>query len=62
MNDNVKITKEKFVTFVRMRQLGFINTTDIKRGAKLTRLTEDEYVEIIQNYTKYVDMYFENKK
>lgn len=62
MNDNVKITKEKFVTFVRMRQLGFINTTDIKRGAKLTRLTEDEYVEIIQNYTKYTDMYFENKK
>ena len=58
----MNITKEKFLAFVRLQQLGVMNMTDIERGAKLTHLTEDEYEEIMWNYTKYKDMYIKNKK
>ena len=58
----MNITKEKFMAFVRLQQLDVMNMTDIERGAKLTHLTEDEYEEIMWNYTKYKDMYIKNKK
>ena len=58
----MNITKEKFLAFVWLQQLGVMNMTDIERGAKLTHLTEDEYEEIMWNYTKYKDMYIKNKK
>ena len=58
----MNITKEKFLAFVRLQHSGIINMTDIVRGAKLTHLTEDEYEEIMWNYTKYEDMYIKNQK
>ena len=56
----MNITKEKFLAFVRLQHSGIINMTDIVRGAKLTHLTEDEYEEIMWNYTKYENMYIKN--
>lgn len=58
----MNITKEKFLAFVRLQHSGIINMTDIVRGAKLTHLTEDEYEEIMWNYTKYEDMYIKKQK
>lgn len=47
------ITKEKFLAYVRVQNSGLINMTDIDRGTKLSHLTEDEYMDIIWNYSKY---------
>ena len=49
----IMITKEKFLAYVRVQNSGLINMTDIDRGTKLSHLTEDEYMDIIWNYTKY---------
>lgn len=56
----MNITKEKFLAFVRLQHSGVINMTDIVHGAKLAHLTEDEYEEIMWNYTKYENMYIKN--
>lgn len=47
------ITKEKFQAFVKLRNSGIINMTDIVRGARLSRLSEDDYEDIMWNYGKY---------
>ena len=57
----MEITKEKFLAFAKLQRSGVINMTDIVRGAKLTHLTEDEYEDIMWNYTKYQNMYLKKK-
>lgn len=53
----MEITKEKFLAFYSLQRSGIINMTDIVRGAKLSHLTEDEYEEIMWNYTTYKNKY-----
>lgn len=53
----MEITKEKFLNFIRVQNSGIINMTDIVQGAKLSHLTEDEYEEIMWNYTTYKNKY-----
>ncbi len=47
------ITKEKFLAYVRVQNSGVINMLDAEMGTHLSGLTEDEYWEIINNYSKY---------
>lgn len=53
------ITKAKFVAFESLRVKGSINMLDIKQGTKLTGLTENEYTDIIRNYSKYCKKFIE---
>ena len=53
MNDNVKITKDTFLRFIKLQNSGIINMTDIVRGARYAHMSEDEYEEIMWNYDKY---------
>ena len=49
----IMITKEKFLRYVRVQNSGVINMLDVETGTRLSGLTEDEYWEIINNYSKY---------
>jgi hypothetical protein len=52
------ITKDKFLRFRKLQNSGVINMTDIVRGAQLAHITEDEYEEIMWNYSKYKEEFF----
>ena len=47
------ITKEKFLAYVRVQKSGVINMLDINNGTRLSGLSEDDYTDIIWNYSKY---------
>ena len=49
----IMITKEKFLRYVRVQNSGVINMLDVETGTRLSGLTENEYWEIINNYSKY---------
>lgn len=49
----IMITKEKFLAYIRVQNSGVINMFDIKIGTHLSGLTKDEYMDIINNYSKY---------
>lgn len=55
------ITKEKFKKFVKLRDEGFINMSDISRGTAITGLTPIEYKDIINNFKQYSDLYESSK-
>lgn len=44
------ISKELFDKFLKLQRSGIMNMTDIERGAKLIKCTEDQYETIIWNY------------
>lgn len=41
------ISKELFNKFLKLQRSGIMNMTDIERGAKLIKCTEDQYETII---------------
>lgn len=47
-----EITKEQFEKFVKLRQSGRINMTDIVIGAKFIKESEDIYETILWNYSE----------
>ena len=47
------ITKEKFLKYLRVQRSGVINMLDIDNGTRLSGLSEDDYTDIIWNYSKY---------
>lgn len=47
------ITKEKFNRYVKLQQSGKVNMFDMKAVTEETKLTADEYFDIIKNYEKY---------
>ena len=47
------ITKEKFLAYVRVQNSGVINMLDINNGTRLSGLSEDDYTDIIWNYSEY---------
>ena len=47
------ITKEKFLKYLRVQRSGVINMLDIDNGTWLSGLSEDDYTDIIWNYSKY---------
>lgn len=55
----MNITKEKWQDYRRCQKLGYWNMLDYTSyvHAKLTKLTEDEWKEIVKNYSKYVAQY-----
>ena len=46
----MEITKQQFDKFISLRNSGVINMTDIVRGARLIRESEDVYEEILFNF------------
>ena len=46
-----EITKEQFFKFVKLRNRGIINMTDICRGAILIRESEEVYETIMWNFS-----------
>lgn len=46
-----EITKEQFFKFVKLRNSGIINMTDIRRGSSLIHESEDVYETIMWNFT-----------
>lgn len=52
-----EITKEQFFKFVKLRNRGIINMTDICRGAILIRESEEVYETIMWNFS-YLEQKF----
>ena len=46
------ITKEQFARFCRLQSSGAFNMTDIARGSKMVGVTEEEYEDILFNYSE----------
>lgn len=49
----VNITKEKFKAYRELQNSGEINMLDYINGCKLTDLSKEEYIDIINNYNTY---------
>jgi len=47
MIQTITITKEKFLSYVRVQNSGVINMLDVDTGTHLSGLTEDDYMDII---------------
>lgn len=47
------ITKLQFDKFVKLRNSGIINMTDIRRGSSLIHESEDVYETIMWNFTYF---------
>ena len=52
------ISKELFDKFLKLQRSGIMNMTDIERGAKLIKCTEDQYETIIWNYTDLKNKFY----
>ena len=52
------ISKELFDTFLKLQRSGIMNMTDIERGAKLIKCTEDQNETIIWNYTDLKNKFY----
>jgi hypothetical protein len=55
----IMITKEKFLKYLRVQRSGVINMLDIDNGTRLSGLSEDDYTNIIWNYSKYSKEFLE---
>ena len=53
----LEITEKKFKRFLKLQYSGIINMNDVQTGCCITRLTEDEYLNIIFNYKDLVKKY-----
>lgn len=53
----LEITEKKFKRFLKLQHSGIINMNDVRAGCSITRLTEDEYLNIIFNYKDLVKKY-----
>ena len=49
----VNITEEKFKAYRELQNSGEINMLDYINGCKLTGLSKEEYIDIINNYNTY---------
>lgn len=49
----VNITEEKFKAYRELQNSGEINMLDYIKGCKLTGLSKEEYINIINNYNTY---------
>ena len=52
-----EITKEKFEEYRRWQRLGFYNMLDYNSWRTHTTLTEDEWFEIVNNYSQYKEQF-----
>ena len=56
------ISKELFDKFLKLQRSGIMNMTDIERGAKLIKCTEDQYETIIWNYTDLKNKFYPKQR
>lgn len=56
------ISKELFNKFLKLQRSGIMNMTDIERGAKLIKCTEDQYETIIWNYTDLKNKFYPKQR
>ncbi len=58
LKPEVNITKEKFKRYLRVQHAGKYNMiTEWTSAASAAGLTKDEYMEICENYLKYLNKY-----
>ncbi len=55
-------SKQDFDAYEALREQGSINMLDVKQGTMLTGLSEEKYVNIIENYKQYKEQYYGNKQ
>lgn len=51
-------SKEDFDSYENLREYGCINMLDVTQGTKLTGLSREKYVDIINNYKQYKEKYY----
>jgi hypothetical protein len=56
------ITKEEFLSYVRVQESGVTNMFDVNNVTMLSGLTREQYFDIMKNYDKYNKEYVENEK
>ena len=49
----IKITKEKFLDYVRVQESGVTNMFDTRAVIELSGLEKEEVLDIMHNYSKY---------
>lgn len=55
-----EITKIQFEKFIKLQKSGIINMTDIVRGSKLIKESEDVYETIMWNYEELKEQFKKN--
>lgn len=57
----MRVKKEEFLRYERVRRLGVVNMFDIERVEMLTDLPREKILDIMQNYSKYKKMYLDER-
>lgn len=58
----INITKQKFLTYENVRQSGVTNMFDVITVMKFSRLTKEECLDIMKNYSKYSEQYLKKEE
>ena len=53
----MQATKEQFLRFRKLQNIGVINMNDITNVCKLSGLPQDVYEDITHNYKEYLELY-----
>lgn len=54
---NLKATKKEFEDYVNLQRDGLVNMNEMDKVLRLTRLNQESYEDIINNYDEYVKAY-----
>ncbi len=56
----VEITEDKFLKYYQLQMSGEINMLDYKKGCEITGLSNEEWINIINNYRTYKEQYIKD--
>ena len=54
---NLKATRKEFEDYVNLQRDGLVNMNEMDKVLMLTRLNQESYEDIINNYDEYVKAY-----
>ena len=54
---NLKATQKEFEDYVNLQRDGLVNMNEMDKVLRLTRLNQESYEDIINNYDEYVKAY-----
>lgn len=54
---NTNITEEKFMAYRQLQNSGEINMLNYIKGCEITKLSKEEYFDIIRNYKTYKEKF-----
>ncbi len=58
----IKITKEKFLAYVKVQKSGVTNMFAVNLVSELSGLEKEEIFDIMKNYSKYAKAYVRDSK